>query len=120
MKLEVLHVPDCPNLAPLLTRLGELTDVPVTTREVRTDADAAAADMAGSPTLLVNGTDPFASAAGCTLSCRLYRDDSGRVVTIPTAAQLQTALAAAVDVRAGDGRFGGGSAPREVGDANRG
>ena len=39
--LEVLHVPDCPNLAPLLARLRAVTDLPVTTREITNAADAA-------------------------------------------------------------------------------
>lgn len=52
MKLEILHVPDCPNLPPLLKRLAEVTDLPVTTRVIDTDADAARFRMAGSPTLL--------------------------------------------------------------------
>lgn len=58
--IEVLHVPDCPNLIPMLDRLREVTDIPATTREVTTDAEAAARGMTGSPTLLINGVDPFA------------------------------------------------------------
>ena len=65
MKLEVLHLPDCPNLPPMLDRLAEITDVPVITRVIESDAEAAVFGMAGSPTLLVNGSDPFATA--CTL-----------------------------------------------------
>lgn len=42
MRLEVLHVPDCPSLAPLLGRLAEVTDLPVVTRVIESDADAAA------------------------------------------------------------------------------
>ena len=78
-------MPECPNLACLLERLGEVTDLPVTTPEIRTDEDAVAAGMAGSPTLLVNGVDPFASSdrEECSVSCRLYRDETGRIVTVP-------------------------------------
>jgi hypothetical protein len=60
MRLEVLHVPDCPHLAPLLVRLREVTDLPITTRVIDSDAEAAQFGMAGSPTLLIDGVDPFA------------------------------------------------------------
>lgn len=97
MKLEVLHVTDCPNLAPMLDRLAQATDLPVTTREVTTDAAAAELGMNGSPTLLVNGVDPFASPdqCDCGVSCRLYRDEEGRIVPAPSVDQLREALAEA-------------------------
>lgn len=95
MRLEVLHVPDCPNLLPLLERLAEVTDLPVVTRVIETEADAARFGMAGSPTLLVDGVDPFAAEAdcGCGVACRLYRDDDGRIVSAPSMEQLRAALA---------------------------
>jgi hypothetical protein len=80
-----------------LDRLREVTDLPVTTREITTDADAAALGMAGSPTLLINGADRFSAPDRCDhgLSCRLYRDEDGRVVPTPSVPQLREALAAA-------------------------
>lgn len=97
MKLEVLHVTDCPNLRPMLDRLAEATDLPVATLEVTTDAEAARLGMNGSPTLLIDGIDPFASADQCVcgLSCRLYRDEEGRIVPAPSVDQLLDALAEA-------------------------
>jgi hypothetical protein len=94
MRLVVLHVTDCPNLQPMLDRLRLATDLPVATREVRTDADAAALGMNGSPTLLIDGIDPFASAdqGGCGVACRLYRDQEGRIVSAPSVEQLRDAL----------------------------
>lgn len=94
MKLEVLHVPDCPNLPPLLERLAEVSDLPVTTRVIDTDADAARFGMAGSPTLLIDGVDPFTAAGDCEcgVSCRLYRDEDGRIVRAPSVEQLRDAL----------------------------
>ena len=62
--LEILCVPDCPNLAPMLQRLQRVTDCPVTIREITTLAEAVANGMAGSPTLLVDGMDPFANGGG--------------------------------------------------------
>lgn len=82
MKLEVLHVTDCPNLEPMLDRLSQATDLPIDIREVTTDEEAATVGMNGSPTLLVDGVDPFASPEECAsgVSCRLYRDREGRIV----------------------------------------
>ena len=95
--LEVLHVPECPNLLPLLDRVREVTALPVTTREVHSEAEAVAWGMAGSPTLLVDGVDPFAEAEGCEcgLSCRLYRDESGRITPTPSADQIRLAISRA-------------------------
>ncbi|RZU13905.1 hypothetical protein EV645_4762 [Kribbella rubisoli] len=97
MTLEVLHVPDCPNLAPMLERLAEVTDLPIATREIRSDDEAVEVGMAGSPTLLIDGVDPFADAvsAECGLTCRLYRDEGGRTVPVPSTEQVRAALAAA-------------------------
>lgn len=96
MRLEVLHVTDCPNLAPMLDRLAEATALPVATREVTTDVEAAELGMNGSPTLLVNGVDPFVSPDQCGgVSCRLYRDGDGRIVPAPSVDQLRDAIAVA-------------------------
>lgn len=95
--VEVLHVPGCPNLAVLLDNLRAVTDLPITTREISTDADAAAAGMHGSPTLLINGHDPFTPPGGDrALSCRLYRDEHGHAIPAPSPAQLRAAFAAGV------------------------
>jgi hypothetical protein len=94
MRLEVLHVPDCPNLPSLLERLAQVTDVPVVTRVIESDADASRFGMAGSPTLLVDGVDPFAEAGEFGVSCRLYRDHDGRLVAAPSVDQLRAAISA--------------------------
>lgn len=94
MRLEVLHVPDCPNLAPMLERLHQVTDHQVATREINTTQEAVAFGMAGSPTLLVNGVDPFASehGGGYGVSCRIYRDEHGRIVPAPSIDELRDAI----------------------------
>lgn len=71
MRLEVLHVPDCPHLQAMLDRLAQVTDAPVTTRLIETTADAERYGMTGSPTLLVNGADPFSADGKPSMSCRL-------------------------------------------------
>ena len=97
MELIMLTVPDCPNAAALEERLAAvLTDYPdavVRRRQVADEQEAAETGMAGSPTLLINGTDPFAvpgQAPG--LSCRLYRDATGRPAGAPSVADLRRAL----------------------------
>ncbi|HEY1972250.1 MAG TPA: alkylmercury lyase family protein, partial [Pseudonocardia sp.] len=95
MNLEVLHVTECPNLTAMLQGLRQATDLPVTTREITTAADASAFGMAGSPTLLINGADPFTTAnhAVGALACRLYRDENDHPVAVPSVAQLRDAIA---------------------------
>ena len=95
MKLEVLHIPDCPSLPPLLERLAATTDLPVTTRVIDSENEAAEFGMTGSPTLLIDGVDPFADDGDCGVSCRLYRDQAGRIVPAPSIEQLRDAITAA-------------------------
>lgn len=59
------------------------------------DADqATAAGMTGSPTLLIDGRDPFESGQAPSLSCRLYPTDTGRLDGAPSVAALRAALRA--------------------------
>lgn len=95
MRVEILHVPDCPHVAVLLARLADaLTDPPaIARRTVTTIDEAEATGMRGSPTLLVDGADPFAPAdAAPSLSCRLYRDHTGASEPAPTVTELRAAL----------------------------
>ncbi|WP_020385907.1 alkylmercury lyase family protein [Kribbella catacumbae] len=93
MRLEVLHIPDCPNLSPMLRHLAEATDLPITTRVILNDSAAVAFGMAGSPTLLIDGVDPFPpDDCECGLSCRLYRDEDGQIVPAPSIEQLRDAI----------------------------
>jgi hypothetical protein len=100
MRIEVLTVPDCPNGPAARQRLDEAVagrnDVTVEHRVISTRAEAAHRGMHGSPTVLIDGRDPFAApGTAASLSCRLYRDGTGRVQGAPSAAQLSAALAAA-------------------------
>ena len=97
MKLEILQVPDCPNAAVLAARLAELADawpdLTVTREIVTTARDARRLGMTGSPTLLADGTDPFARPGQTpSISCRLYHDEQGRAVSAPSLGQLRAAL----------------------------
>jgi hypothetical protein len=103
MRLEILHVPDCPGAAVLEDRLAEVLAgrpaAEVARQVIATQEEAERAGMTGSPTLLVDGMDPFAGPGQQPgISCRLYRDADGRSGPAPSVAQLHAVL----DVRAGD------------------
>ena len=100
MQLTLLTVPDCPH-APAFERqlAAALTAHPgivVDRREISDEQAAAEAGMHGSPTLLIDGVDPFAlPGQPPSLSCRLYRDAAGHLAPAPSAEALRQALAAA-------------------------
>jgi hypothetical protein len=49
--------------------------------------------MHGSPTLLVDGQDPFAQPGAATaVACRLYRSEDGQLEGAPTVAALSRVL----------------------------
>ncbi|PXY32123.1 alkylmercury lyase family protein [Prauserella muralis] len=97
MELRILHVPDCPNVELLRQRLRQAADdaaIGVTTRVVTDLIDAEKEGMTGSPTLLVDGADPFAEPGSApSLSCRLYRDAEGRASGAPSVAALRQVVA---------------------------
>ncbi|WTP60882.1 alkylmercury lyase family protein [Streptomyces phaeochromogenes] len=96
MRITVLTVPGCPNAAPAVERVraalaGRAAEVELV--EVHNQGQAAALGMNGSPTILLDGTDPFAPAgAEPSVSCRLYRDADGAVSGTPGEAALRAAI----------------------------
>jgi len=97
MELVLLTVPACPNTAVFEERLAAALagypDALVRRREVADDQEATRAGMRGSPTLLVNGIDPFAAPGQAPgLSCRIFRDAAGRPAPAPTVEALRRAL----------------------------
>ena len=65
----------------------DLREVTVTERQVDSDADAKRWGMRGSPTILIDGDDPFGTEADePSMSCRLYAGGA------PTVADLAAAL----------------------------
>jgi hypothetical protein len=100
MQLTVLAVPGCPSLAILERRLAEvLADHPgliVSRRVIANGAEAARWGMHGSPTLLVNGHDPFAGPGAVpAYACRMYRAGNGRLEGSPGVDALRRVLAEA-------------------------
>jgi hypothetical protein len=106
LELTVMTVPGCPNGPALLSPLAEaLADHPgarLIRCVVRDETEAVRLGMHGSPTLLVNGVDPFAApGTPASLSCRFYRDETGRSRGAPSAAALRLALRQAAGASAG-------------------
>ena len=110
MRLEILQVPDCPNVRLLEQRIdsalaGTQVEVEITHRVLADAAAAADAGMTGSPTLLVDGADPFAEPGLVpSVSCRLYRADGGGIEGAPSVAALRQALRLAVDELRGEAK----------------
>jgi hypothetical protein len=95
MTLEILQLPECPGADLLAARLDGLLPgrARVIRRVVASQAEAERLGMTGSPTLLADGADPFARPGLLpAVCCRLYRDEHGRQVPSPSAAQLRAAL----------------------------
>lgn len=91
-----MYFDDCPHWQVTDTRLRELlTEFPgmtITRRLVTTDVEAEAAGFRGSPSVLVNGVDPFADPdAPIGLSCRVYRTPHG-LAGSPTLEQLRAVM----------------------------
>ncbi|MER7174790.1 alkylmercury lyase family protein [Streptomyces mesophilus] len=77
---------------------GKPETVEVETVEVRDEEQARALGMTGSPTILVDGVDPFAVAgAEPSLSCRLYRGADGTAEWAPTVEDLRAVLTGGCD-----------------------
>lgn len=97
MRIELLHVPDCPNLELARARIGDALHqagvrAVIRVIEVSTHTAADEAGMRGSPTILVNGYDAFPDGpADASVSCRLYPTPGG-MEGAPTAEQLVEAL----------------------------
>ena len=99
--VRLLYFDDCPNWRLAEARLHEALaafgDGPpaVTYELVSTPEQAEGVGLRGSPTILVNGTDPFAGPDDPVgLSCRLYGSPAG-VEPAPTVEQLRSVLAGA-------------------------
>jgi hypothetical protein len=99
-EIELLWWAGCPSTERALAMLREaldglgLNDVAIRSREVRTDEEARALRFPGSPTILVDGQDPFVAAEDeIGLSCRLYRTRDGRISPLPDPDELREALA---------------------------
>lgn len=96
--ITILHTAGCPNVALLRQRLADaLARLPgpaprVVVEEVADPEDASRRRFQGSPTLLVDGTDPFAAPASPpAFACRTYRTKAG-IEGAPSVDQIVAAL----------------------------
>ncbi len=97
MHLTVLAEPTCPNAPVLTDRLTAIlhgrTDISMSHQVISSEDEAIRWDMHGSPTLLIDGLDPFAEPGQHpSLSCRLYRDENGRASGAQSISQLRHAI----------------------------
>jgi hypothetical protein len=111
LDLLVLAVPGCPNAVLLEERLAQVLDgrdgVSVSRQVIADEEDAARRGMHGSPTILVDGMDPFAEPGqAASVSCRLYRDGYGQVDGAPSVSQLRQAIENAATTAADAGSAG--------------
>lgn len=97
MDIELRYFDDCPNwrMTDTLVRrlVGELgVDAEFRRTLVNTPELAERLAFVGSPTVLINGVDPFANVhAPVGLSCRVYRTETGFAGS-PSEEQLREAL----------------------------
>ncbi|MFJ4760194.1 hypothetical protein ACIP1V_05255 [Kocuria marina] len=110
MEIALQYFDGCPNRALLEGRIPEaLADRPDATvilQRVETAEDAERLGFRGSPTVLVDGADPFAQdGAPVGLACRMYRTADG-LAGSPTVEQLRWAIARAAE-RPGENAGGG-------------
>lgn len=107
VQVELIHVPDCPNVAVARERIldagrGLGVSIALRVREVADQAEAAAAGMRGSPTVLVGGVDVAGDGMAATsVSCRLYADSGGAPDVEAIAAALRSAREGAAGPDAG-------------------
>ena len=109
VEIELLVVRGCPNevaaaelVRGVLDELGRI-DTPLTVREIDTQADAVRHGFTGSPTLRINGRDPFAEPGRApALACRVYATPAGRR-GLPDADAVRASLRA-VDPIGGNAR----------------
>ena len=83
MDVEVVYFDECPNWRLARQRVEAAVassgrrDVKVRLHPVSSPAEAEAAGMHGSPTILLDGRDPFPRAGTDGWSCRLYHNETG-------------------------------------------
>jgi hypothetical protein len=99
--IELLVVPDCPNESVAFSRLNlaverlGLQAQPVRTTVVGDYEQAVKRGFVGSPTILIDGEDPFAVPGQApAMACRMYATPTG-LTGVPPLEDLVVALASA-------------------------
>ena len=98
MKVTLRYFDGCPNwraTGEMLAALGAQHGFGVVTERVETPEQADAIGFRGSPTVLIDGADPFTDpTAPIGLACRVYRGPDG-LIGAPTEPMLRAAFEAA-------------------------
>jgi hypothetical protein len=95
----VLYFADCPNWQTALERVSDAStrtgrQVQIRTLEVKSTEEAELLGFTGSPTILLDGADPFAQAGAVpAMACRVYATPAGSAGS-PSVDQIADALAA--------------------------
>jgi hypothetical protein len=97
MDVTLLYFDDCPNWLVANEHLDELLsehpEISITRRVVDTPEEAERTRFRGSPSILIDGVDPFADPDDPVgLSCRVYQTPDGPAGS-PTLEQLRDVLA---------------------------
>ncbi len=97
MDIRILYVEGCPHVQPLVDEVldlcGSRGDVTVTTRDIAEANDMERLIFHGSPTLVIDGHDPFDATEGpVEASCRLYRGEDGLWRGYPTREEVAELL----------------------------
>ena len=97
MDISLLYFDGCPNWKTTAERLtviaAERPEITVIRHLVETVEEAERVAFHGSPSILIDGVDPFAGAgAGVGLACRIYQTPQGPAGS-PTLEQLRSAVA---------------------------
>ncbi len=90
-RIELLYFPECPHWRLAAERLSEVAhrfSLLIELQLVTTEEEAERVSFRGSPTILVDGVDPFAKGdEPIGLSCRIYRTPDGYAGS-PTSEQI--------------------------------
>ncbi|MBI3647189.1 MAG: thioredoxin family protein [Actinobacteria bacterium] len=100
MEITLQYWAECPNWPTALERVHEavrllgIDEPSVVLERIETEELAQRRRFRGSPTILLDGRDPFAGEdAPFGLSCRLYRGPDGSLAGAPSVEQIRDALA---------------------------
>ena len=100
VRVEILHIAECPNFVEAGARVraalraAGLSTVDVSFRLLSNSQEAAETAFAGSPTILINGSDAFPGGVRtANLACRVYRTRSG-FAGVPTVEEIARAIRA--------------------------
>jgi hypothetical protein len=108
MEVRILYIEDCPNIGLAEQRVREVADgdpeIRIVRQRVADPADTAATGLHGSPTILIDGVDPFAAPdTEPSWACRVFLSAYG-IQGAPSTKQLREAMGrlTAADVEPSD------------------